>query len=523
MVQVEKSEEYAKSLGFTHCEIFDADSREKGVSGFKEHRQGLSQLYKYLDNNEDCKSVFLYNADRLGRDNAAYFYVLRELQNRKVDVYYSQDETIVRWDKNTMASDMKGLAASDDYRRLVSKLSDARKRMKSEGKLITGATPVGYIRKNIGTLKHKEHNWIKDEKYSEVIELILNKYAFDGLSIYKIVDLLNARGYQRKLNKFSKGGLYTFSTVRRILLSCYTYAGFFYQGTNYKALTKDGKPTYLVYSREKINELVSTGEIVPFTNIEPYITMETAKIIDKKLTTNQLEMSGRQPKFLELFRGMVYCGKCGRKAKCDLVMSTLTTGKKGYVYYTHNCTHSTRRNANLEITCQGFKSIRADNVSETIYHEIIKQYSDDEIKAMMGSELLENKDKDGLDSELFRVETQLERIGKQLERYLLDYDAENLTGLEFRELKKKADTQRTALLSRKLEITPKLETLEVTQASHRYLLENAGNIRQQLEQATGYEARRVILEELNVKVYIHDDGLIKVSIRDFTIPKHFVN
>ena len=220
---------------------------------------------------------------------------------------------------------------------------------------------------------------------------------------------------------------------------------------------------------------------------------------------------------------MVYCGKCGRKAKCDLVTVTLTTGKKGYIYYTHNCTHSTRRNANLEITCQGFKSIRADNVSERIYQEVIKKYSDDEIKAMVGSELLENKDKDGLDTELSRIETQLERIGKQLERYLLDYDAENLTGSEFGELKKKAAIQRTALLSRKLEITPKLETLEVTQASHRYLLENAGNIRQALKQATGYEARRVILEELNVKVYIHDDGLIKASIRDFTIPKHFVN
>jgi DNA invertase Pin-like site-specific DNA recombinase len=492
--QYELCKQFAIAKGFTEFKVFDQDAN-KPIPGTVLDRPGIRALTQFLRENNDCKDVFIYHMNRIARSNKVMFTIIEDLViDLGITLHSQAERNFINAENYNLTSVIGMVMGAEDYQQTIRRFKVTKENARKIGKPINGATPLGYKRINLGTIRDKKTNFVKDKEFEEIVLLILREYQKPKASINSLMTLVNNLGYRRN------GRLYTRMMVYGILQSAFTYSGFYYQGvTRPKRKMANNHTRVQRKPLPEILAMIRSGEVVPFTAIEPYITRAEAEFIFEKLISNQKMMSGRKTQSEALFRGMVYCGWCGRKGALD--------GKRRkdgseYAYYSSVCQSRGLQNPNSFVPCVGFKMIPNIKYDDKIYVAIIESFQSFDF-----TEILKYAVPD--DNEIVRnqaqgIEQQLLEINKRMEQFEADYSQGFINGNQLNKATETNNLARIALEKQLNDLAPKIKQIDSHQTNVSYLAENASAIVERLLTATDYASRRLLLEELGTRIYVKD-------------------
>jgi site-specific DNA recombinase len=493
-VQIDESEKMATRLGFTNLEHFTTDALENGISGLTFDRPGTKALYRFLTDNPECKDVFVYDASRLGRDEASCFYHFKRflIDTHGVTVHLSRKNKSFNKGNWDLSAALEGIIAAEDYRKITEMLKSAKQRTRLDGKPATRIDALGYTRVTTKKAGKKDTHLVKDPVYQETIEIIFNKYLNENSSTYTIAKYLNLHGYK------CKSGEWNYIKIRTILFNAFVYSGFWYQGVSIKV-----KNYYKRIPYSEIQRKVTLGEIIPFTNIDPYITREQADKILEKLSKARKTASGAKPIHKALLRGLCFCGLCGSRSHIRPQMS----GNKLYIYYV--CGDSTKKHYNRLSECAGHGTIPEKDIDNLVYDAVINTVSKEYLVSVIQhqNEIISS---DISLLEIQRLKIQQIKFNKDLERYEADYLSGDISSKQLKTFTEATQEKITAIL----DIISKLEQILPIDNTQdiQYLLENIHEIQDRLRNTTDTLLKNELLRELKVRVLLYPEKRIVLEI-----------
>lgn len=187
---------------------------EEVASSMTTDREKLNLLFKDLESNKNIDYILVHRFDRMTRDILGMGYVMSILKKGKTRLHSVTEENDYEGDPTKlMMIMMKTYGASMERIAIVERMQGARKRKKDKGGFIGGTPPMGY-KAILGTgkleIEEKEVPIVKDTFY----------FREKGMTMQKIADKLNEKGYKTRKNK----DFYP-TTVQRILKHRSWYEG----------------------------------------------------------------------------------------------------------------------------------------------------------------------------------------------------------------------------------------------------------------------------------------------------------
>lgn len=281
--------EYVKKRGLGDIVLVCIDDN---VSGAVFERKGIETLKEAVKNRQ-VNMLLLKDLSRLGRNNAKTLLFLDFLEeyNVRVITYDGRYDSIR--DNDTVGIDTW---FNERYIRDVSRKIRANLRFKiAKGEYI-GHAPYGYTKST-----EEKNKLVVDKTASGVVKEIFELYrqGYGYTSIAKHMDLKGYLAPAARRSNSDLGNGWNAVAVKRILENM-VYLGHTVQGVSEKISFKSKKTRRLPRESWVITE--GTHEAI----IDKEEFLEVQKIIkDKK--------NGKGPHkgMLHLFRGILYCGKCG--------------------------------------------------------------------------------------------------------------------------------------------------------------------------------------------------------------------
>jgi DNA invertase Pin-like site-specific DNA recombinase len=198
-VQRSEIERYAKDHGIKIEEIFC----DGGVSGTKESREGIDDLFAVLDKGD---YIIIQNTNRLWRDIFAEAAILKTMQNIGADIISIDEPNI---SLNSILKDPEGalmfgvMSAIATYQRLEINRKLARGRTTKANK---GDKPAGVAAYGYAYSADKKHIEINPDEAPTVRRIFSE--AQKGQSLEKIAAMLNSQGSRtRRGSSWQKGNL----------------------------------------------------------------------------------------------------------------------------------------------------------------------------------------------------------------------------------------------------------------------------------------------------------------------------
>lgn len=199
--QKEEIHRYAKENNIDIIDEF-----EEVASSMTTDREELNRLFEELEIHKDIDYVLVHRFDRMTRDIVGMGYVMSILKKGKTRLHSTTEDNDYEDDPTKlMMIMMKTYGAAMERIAIVERMQGARKRKKAAGGFIGGTAPMGY-RAVLGSGKLE----IEEREIPIVKEVFLLREK--GLSMDKIAEKLNERGYTTRKNK----NFYA-TTVSRIL------------------------------------------------------------------------------------------------------------------------------------------------------------------------------------------------------------------------------------------------------------------------------------------------------------------
>lgn len=203
--------EYAKENGIEIIEEFS-----EVASSATLNRKEFMNMFSFLSGQNDIDFILVHRFDRITREIDGFGWILAQLKDIlsiktrlhsvTEDNDYGDDPT------KLLLQVFKTYGATIERNASVKRMQDARKRKKEAGGFIGGTPPMGYRATGTGDL----------EIVIEEIPIVLSTFLFreEGLSMDKIAEELNKKGYKTRKNKE-----FYATTVQRILKHRELYLG----------------------------------------------------------------------------------------------------------------------------------------------------------------------------------------------------------------------------------------------------------------------------------------------------------
>jgi site-specific DNA recombinase len=193
--------EYCQNNNFTLVKSFN----DNGVSGGLENRSALSELFSYLEQNKEIKTVIIWKLDRLARNLYLQEHLIRKLEELKVTLVSAKEPNLDSTDPMRKAfRQFMGIVSELEKSFITMRLTAGRINKAKMGQYSGGRPAYGYSVKNGKVLiNHKQ---------ADIVKTIYKMKRYNRMSYWQIAEKLNDRQI-----KSANGGNWFAGTVRYLL------------------------------------------------------------------------------------------------------------------------------------------------------------------------------------------------------------------------------------------------------------------------------------------------------------------
>ncbi|MFC6040533.1 recombinase family protein [Paenisporosarcina macmurdoensis] len=321
--------EHCKQRGHTIYRVYiDAGISGKGVL----ERKGLQSL---LHDAKELKfdGVIVWKISRLARNLKDLLEIEQLFVEHNISLKSMSESIDTSTAHGRLGLQMLG-AMSEMERSIIMENTKMGRQKRSQLGNYCGAHIFGYdvISKAVCIEKEFSSNLVINEVESEIVQNVFQWYTQGGLGLKAIVNQLNKAGMKSK-----KGGLFSLTTVRQLLLNS-TYVG------------------KISYTSDEGKQIVE-GHHPPIISLDVW---ERAQFRLNKKKNRSTFATGSFP-----FSSFMKCPFCGSGMSGHNVKNTLKTGNvAAYRYYMCN------RYINKGIIACRPNSIPADKIEQTIFNRI---------------------------------------------------------------------------------------------------------------------------------------------------------
>lgn len=309
------------------------EEQEDGVSGHKvraENRDKI-QLIKEMARKKKFDVLLVFMFDRIGRIADETPFVVEWFVKNGIEVWSTQ-EGEQRFDTHTdkLLNYIRFWQADGESEKISQRTKTRLNQIVEEGHYKGGTPAFGYDLVRSGRFNKKKHELYDlkiNEDEAEIIRLIFDKYAYEGLGFQAVANFLNANGYHTR-----SGGKWSHNTIRNIIPNLL-----------YKGYMKSGET---ISPFQPQLQIVSSEEFDRANEIR--VQRRKAKAEEPRVPINMKGMS--------LLSGNVFCGHCGSRLH-------LKTNTKKYVR-TDGTIHKKRR---VSYACYKKSRKLADCDGQTTY------------------------------------------------------------------------------------------------------------------------------------------------------------
>lgn len=303
---------------------------DRGISGTSFQREGFDRMMDDVRNRMvDC--IIVKDLSRFGRDyveTGNYIEkILPFLGVRFIAVADGFDSMAEDASERKLTMNIKNLV-NDMYAKDISgRVTTARKLAAEKGGYIGSTPPYGYKTEKIGGVRRL----VPHEESAAVVLFLYDRVA-GGMTLNQLASAL----YERKIHRVSDYNRYGHvycgkgeilhqwnpDVIRKLLLNP-VYTGRLVQG-RHKSLLQEGR---------KGSRNMDKEQWIMVENChEPIVGQELFDRIELILNGKKKEDAGREsPEIHEnIFRNVLYCGKCG--GKMHAISYKRTDGKRNYAY-----------------------------------------------------------------------------------------------------------------------------------------------------------------------------------------------
>lgn len=457
---ISNQREYIRSYITGQNELKECEMTEyadDGFSGTNPNRPAYQRLLEDIRNNQ-VNILIVKDMSRFSRD---YIEMGNYLENifpfmgiRFISINDAYDSFKEGSNGIGMDTQFKSLLYDFYSKELSQKIRSTSLELKSQGKIINGQVPFGYLKD-----PSNKYRIIIDEKTAyivrEAFELILQ-----GYSCVKVANIFNEKGYITRSDRKEELGLITYKdslkTGTEVKKRMWT-------GEAVSQLTCNelytGDYVYNRYRETKIG--TRTREKIPHDAwkriehshkaiISKEIFFEVQEIKKRSMGENLKNKKERTDEFIPIFKRKVFCKECGSLMYYRGESHKLKKGE--YLYKSYHCRYckENRRSNNIkeqkleEVLLDKLKNIPARATTENIAiitkvnknyakdiddinHRLQKEYERYKKKELSKEAYLQKKQKLLWKKEALKQELEKERISKTIDEMHVPSDAGKIT------------------------------------------------------------------------------------------------
>ena len=270
-----------------------AEFLDDGYSGADLDRPALNRLRQGL-RAKAFQIILVHDPDRLARKLAHQLLLMEEIERAGVEIEFltvSKDAT----PEGRLLLQVKGVIAEYEREKIRERTSRGRKEKARRGLVVAGPCPYGYRPDPANSGKLIIH-----EDEAETVRRIYRWLVEEGRSIRSIVTELRRLGIPSR-----RSPVWGKSSVRNILTNS-LYAGQAYYNRRERTESpKTGK-------RGTGRRFRAESEWIPIA-VPAIVPPELFEHVRGQLIRNRGTLTGRPPIRFYLLRGLLRCGRCGRK------------------------------------------------------------------------------------------------------------------------------------------------------------------------------------------------------------------
>ncbi len=293
--QINDLEEYAKSKGYTV--LHHIQTKESGLIEAK-NRQGTNELFEFVKNNPEYRTVFSTEMSRLGRRESDIHVIKDWFIKNKVQ-FHLKDRRYQLFDENGVLIDdilftLYGYFAESEIKQKKDRFARAKRSLAKAGYCVSGKRLFGYDKE---LAENKKYRYVINKEEATVIDQIYRWYLI-GLddenknpSIKQITLMCRAKNFpvythsKRNVNKLLKEKAYT----------------------GFKITNNKRKNPGFKYDPQQ-SEHITTSMEIHYPRIVDDVTFES---IQKKLLQNNTK-DEKSSKHITLLSRLITCNLCGR-------------------------------------------------------------------------------------------------------------------------------------------------------------------------------------------------------------------
>lgn len=475
--QILAIKDFAKANGHTIVKEY----KDEGWSGTILARPALDDLR--LDaRNKIWEAVIIYDPDRIARKYSYQSLIIDELEELGVKVLFVTTPP-AKTDEDRLLYGVKGLFAEYERARISDRFRLGKLRLAREGNIVTGEAPYGYdyIPKQGKTNGHYKIN----KQEALVIKMMFSWVADQGFTVRQVVRQLRDLGIQPRK---SKRGVWNTSTIINIFRN-ETYIGKAHYLRSYGIVPENP------LNHEKYKKIKKTSR--KFRPETEWIEIPTPKIIDKELyerTRQQLkinfEMCKRNRKNDYLLAGSIYC-VCGRRRAGE------GPQKGKHLYY--RCTDRVH-SFPLPHTCNE-KGINARIADRLVWGRLSSLMTSPDLIKKQAERWISKKKEKGNQAvgSIETINTELNKIKKEEERYLKAYGAELINFEQLQETVGDLKVRKVALERQLSQISEQKEEIETKVPNQKEIERFTAKAVEELPNL-GFDIKQAIVRKLVDKV-----------------------
>lgn len=479
---------------------------DKGVSGTSFKREGFDRLMDDVRNHiVDC--IIVKDLSRFGRDyleTGNYIEkILPFLGVRFIAVTDSFDSMAKDAANGKLAMNIKNLV-NDMYAKDISKrVTIARKMSAENGSFIGSFAPYGYSIKNVNGYRLL----VIDDEPAKVVRIIFELF-YKGKTAKEISNYLYEQGIHRisdynilkhvykepdqVLHQWNPGVLLS-------LVQNQSYIGDLVQGKS---------KSELLSGKKGVRKADDEELIVIKNNHEPIIGRELFATVNAIVTANATKTSVQTPKtrkasdYENVFKNVVYCGKCNQKLKSVYYQSRVTDDRN-YGYYCKGAYFIDERQCEKNYIKENQLEIYVRQEVRRILSNLNLQQKDLSILNQEAYQKLVNK----YEMEISQLDKQSEMLTKRAGEVFAELKEERLTRDEYLCFRKEKSEQERFIEKRKAEV---LNTMKHLQRKKK---EENTFLRSLLKVDSEKKLNIQLVEALIDKIMVYPEGIIDIHFK----------
>ena len=384
-----------KFAEFEHMEIVreycDAGKSGKSIAG----RPEFTQMLQDVSNDRDgVQYILVFKLSRFGRNAADVLNSLQYIQDYGVNLICVEDGIDSSRDSGKLTITVLSAVAEIERENILVQTMEGRKQKAREGKWNGGPAPFGY------KLDKENDSLSIEPQDAEIVRIIFNLYANEGMGIEAICRYLNQHGYQK--SKLRERDLTHFAKpLVKTILSNPVYIGKIAYG---KIVTEKVKGTRDQYRRVKAdNYLLAEGRHEAIIDEELWLSaqMRRKEASVKWNRTHSLEHE-------HILSGLIRCPICGSGLVGTVRRRTDKKTGESKVDFYYRCLH--RKKIDGEHNCNYKFSLNQNEMNHRVEEIVLDMINDSRFAEFIKERLERKVDVSELEKEREQIRNQLRQL-----------------------------------------------------------------------------------------------------------------